>query len=231
MATDRQLKTSFARYRSHEYREIRFWCYRKGEELQLFQKPTPNTDEILFTFWEINNSSWESIERECLKRFQINPRESVTNFDYEKLKLFYLRYFFRSWSFEETLYFDDDGKLDDDSWRLFASLHPVILRELAERIFDYVLTDEDSTLIQQQAHQLLSRNAKGGVANPHPLISMFCNLTDFWERFGLNYFDLKRMPLYERNGLRQIISIEKQIQAAEADNAKKSKTVKHGHFK
>ena len=47
------------------------------------------------------------------------------------------------------------------------------------------------------------------------MISLYCNLTEMWSKFGLNYFDLKRLPLYEKNALKKILSIENQIRAAE----------------
>ena len=86
-------KTAFLQYRSKEYRELRYWAYRKRESLELFTVPIPNTEEICFTFWKINHSTWELLEEECLELVHPNCHETVTAYNYEKMKLFFLRYF------------------------------------------------------------------------------------------------------------------------------------------
>ena len=181
--------------------------------VELFTKETPNTEKISFTFWEINNSTWDYLEENCLETVNISAHETISTYNYEKMKLFYLRYLFRSWSFDDEMRFDEEGKLTENSFKKLLNLHPVILRELTTGLFDYVLSEEDSITIAKQAHLLFAKNQS--VSNPHRMISLYCNLSEMWSKFGLNYFDLKRLPLYERNALKRILSQENQIRSAE----------------
>lgn len=207
------MKTSFLQYRSNEYKELDFWLFKKGNFMELFIKEVPNTEKVSFSFWEINNSTWEHIEENCLETIKISEHETISSYNYEKMKLFYLRYLFRSWSFDYPMFFDDEGKLTNESFEKLLGLHPVILRELTTNLFDYVLSEEDTSLIAKQTHLLFAKNQT--VANPHKMISLYCNLAEMWNKFGLNYFDLKRLPLYEKNALKKILSQENQIRSAE----------------
>ena len=111
------------------------------------------------------------------------------------------------------MYFDEEGKLDDMSFRKMTGLHPVILRELVNQLFESTLSEDDLTEISKQSYLLFAKNQS--VSNPHRMISLYCSLTEMWSKFGLNYFDLKRLPLYEKNALKKILSLENQIRAAE----------------
>lgn len=207
------MKSSFLEYRSTEFKEHTFWLYKKGDFISLYDEEKPNTDKVSFTFWEINNSTWDYIEDVALEPFDVSEHERITMYNYEKMKLFYLRYLFRSWSFEDEMFWDEEGKLTEESFKKLLCLHPVILRQLVSGLFDYVLSEEDSATIAKQAHLLFAKNQS--ISNPHKMISLYCNLSEMWSKFGLNYFDLKRLPLYERNALKRIMSQENQIRAAE----------------
>lgn len=204
---------SFLQYRSNEYNELRFWVYRKGELLFLYHEEKPNTDELLFTFWKINNSTWDIIEEKCLESIKANEYEEILSYNYQKMKHFFLKYMFRSWNIDEEMLFEEEGCLDNESYAKLLGLHPVILRELVTQLFEYTLSEEDLEKIGKQGHLLFAKNQS--VSNPHKMISLYCNLTEMWSKFGLNYFDLKRLPLYEKNALKKILSIENQIRAAE----------------
>ena len=129
------------------------------------------------------------------------------------MKHFFLKYMFRSWNIDEEMLFEEEGCLDNESYAKLLGLHPVILRELVTQLFEYTLSEEDLEKIGKQGHLLFAKNQS--VSNPHKMISLYCNLTEMWSKFGLNYFDLKRLPLYEKNALKKILSIENQIRAAE----------------
>ena len=54
----------------------------------------------------------------------------------------------------------------------------------------------------------------GSVENAHPLLSLYVTLGDMWQKFGLNYFDLQRLPIETRNTLKRIMGLENQIRAS-----------------
>ena len=207
------MANGFLQYRSQEYNELRYWVYRKGELLFLYYSPKPNTDELKFSFWKINNATWDLIEEECLEQIEVNEHENILSYNYERMKRFFLKYMFRSWNLDEEMLFEEEGCLDDDSYAKLLALHPVILRELVTQLFEYTLSEKDLEEIGKQGHLLFAKSQS--VSNPHKMISLYCNLTEMWSKFGLNYFDLKKLPLYEKNALKKILSIENQIRASE----------------
>lgn len=203
----------FKENRSEKFFIIRMWLWIKCGTLIISKEKMDGADEVYFTFWEMNSSSFDSMDDECLENFDSKDGEHFMFRNSNKMKRFYLRYMFRSWSFNESMCFQADGGLDDESFDKLMSLHPAILRELVKKIYDYTLSEEDEATIVKQSHLLFK---KGGSVNcPHKMIALYCTLSDMWDKFGLNYFDLKKMPIYEKNALRKIITIEKQIESQE----------------
>lgn len=207
------MNLGYSKNRSTEFNELHYWLYRKGNSCEIYNSPAQNADEVIFTFWKINNFSWDLIEKECLKSYKVNPHEEIFTYDYFEMKMIFLRSMFRSWSFQEEMTFDEEGKLDDNSFQKLLHLHPAILRELTGQLFDYTLTEEDEIQIAQQSHFLFAKHTS--VMNPHRMISLYCTLAEMWDKFGLNYFDLMKLPLYEKNALKKILSFENQIRSSE----------------
>ena len=203
----------FKSNRSERYIEISLWVWYNKGKFHVSKENNDFADQISFTFWEMNSSSFDSMESECLEEFTSINGEHFLMKNSMRMKMFYLRYMFRSWSFDEIMTFQNDGGLDDISFNKLMSLHPMILREIAQNASDYSIGEEDEAEIIKQSHLLFKKNSS--VCNPHRMISLYCTLSDMWSKFGLNYFDLKKMPIYEKNALKKIISIEKQIESQE----------------
>lgn len=209
---DNVVKSDLYRFKSSEYVRLTLYAYASEGNVSLFQTEKPNTERLEFTFWEMTNAIWEELERYSLEDYSPIPQEKIRIFNHKRMKEFYLRHMLRSWNLDFELSWDEEGKLDDSSWEKVMSLHPAILRKLSEMVFRYTFSDEENATIQKQCHLLFANGSS--VNNPHEMISLYCTLADMWKHFGLNYFDLKRLPIKTRNALRMITSIETQVQNA-----------------
>lgn len=205
----------FKQNRSTEYEKIFLWVWISKSKMFVSHEKVDGADMLEFEFWKMNTSSWDAMEEECIEDFHVSNLDHFMTHNTDKMKMFYLRYMFKSWNFDMEMTWEDDGGLSEDSFGKLLSLHPKILREIVKNLDKYSLSDEDSATIVRQSHLLFKKNG-GPVSSPHKMISLYCSLTEMWQKFGLNYFDLKKMPVYERNALRKIISVEKQIDAQEA---------------
>jgi len=192
--------------RHDNYVLVRLWLYSDGSGVQVFDNEAPNCEMVEFTFHEMNGHSWNELERECLEERNDGHGSKSLVYSRGKMRMFYLRRMFRSWSFREPARFDSDGTPDKSTWRLLLSLDPKILMRLTDNVFSYTISQDDEIAFARQGLMLFGRHQS--VSSPHPMISLYCTLADMWNKFGLNYFDIMRMPLYERNALRRILSIE-----------------------
>lgn len=223
---DKVVRSDLNQFKSTEYVRLTLYAYVSVGKVSLYHSATPNTEKLEFTFWEMTNAIWEELERYSLEDYFPVPYERIRIFNHKKMKEFYLRHMLRSWNFDIDLSFDEEGKLDDSSWEKVMSLHPIILRELSDMVFRYTFSEEENTTIQKQCHILFSNGST--VNNPHEMISLYCTLSDMWKNFGLNYFDLKRLPIKTRNALRMITGLENQIQNAKLKQMENKSNVNIG---
>lgn len=209
-------------HRSSRFEVLVLWAWISRGSLRISRKETPGADRLEFTFWKMNSMTYDIMDSMSSIDWKSEEGEKVRYRDQHAMKMFCLRYMFRSWSLEPEMGFQEDGGLDDSSMEKLLGLHPVILRELVSEMLKEDLQEEDEMEIVRQSHLLFRKG--GSVSNPHRMISLYCRLSDMWDKFGLNYFDLQKMPLAERNALLKIISVEKQIESQESKiNPKKLK--------
>ncbi len=221
---DEVVKCSLPLLKSPEYIRLTLYAYASGGRLSVYRTPVPNADRLEFTFWEMTGAVWERLEQYSLEDCSPSPMERIRIFNHRKMKEFYLRNMLRSWNFDAPLTLDEEGKLDAATWRRVMSLHPAILKILSDMVFRYTFSDEETATISKQCHLLFAKG--GSVANPHEMVSLYCTLADMWKNFGLNYFDLQRLPMKIRSGLRMITGMENQIQSAkirQMENESKAK--------
>lgn len=92
-------------------------------------------------------------------------------------------------------------------------------------VFPKQLAESEEKELEKQCATLFGKG--DGITNPHPYITMYCNLTAFWEKFGINYFDLLKMPRDLYKILKQVMSLETSNRSASinqmANNANSAK--------
>ena len=67
-----------------------------------------------------------------------------------------------------------------------------------------------------------------GVHNAHEAVSLYCNLSSFWDKFGLNYFDLQRLPQDVYAKLREVLSRESSERGKHRKNESRKSNLTHG---
>ena len=99
-----------------------------------------------------------------------------------------------------------------------------LLEAILEKYEDTVhLSDEEEATINKQASILFAKNSQG-VENACEAVSLFCNLGNFWEKFGIDRFNIKKLPYREYVMLKIMISKENSATAARNAAASSKKT-------
>ena len=135
------------------------------------------------------------MQEQCVDEFQ-DYHEKIFLYNFNKLKMFFLKRMFHDSVF---------GKL---SFEELLRLHPRILRSVLGQIqiFDNTNTEEEEKRLAKQSAILFGNG--NPVNNPHPAIVLYCDLTAFWQKFGLNYYDIQKLPQDTFNMLRRIMQLD-----------------------
>ena len=183
-------------------KHLKLWLYKKKEATLVYDKPMPNCDEVEFVVEELDSRSQSLMDMECRKDGKRDLR---------MLKEWLLRHQLKKWSFEEPLTFEDD-QLDDESFEKVMSLPSSILSRIINTFNHDLLSEDERNEIAKQS--VLLFGSAGSVENPHPLISLYVTLSDMWQKFGLNYFDLQKLPASVKEELKEIMHLESQARAS-----------------
>ena len=201
------MDSGFLQHRSSSYRVFRLWAYTEdGVHIRLFHEPHENCDPLEFSFWEMTEGVWSAIESEAVRYEKDEHGVPSYQTDTPLMKTLYLRYMLRGWNLDCPVRLAPEGWLSDETFNALMRLHPAILRQLCDHIYDYTISEEEEQAIAPQCSLLF--DAGKSVPNPHPMVSLYCELTAAWEKLGLNYFDLQRLPLRTKNALRKMMSLE-----------------------
>ena len=111
------------------------------------------------------------------------------------------------WNLGLELKFKDD-ELTKSCYQRVLSLPAKLISSLVEKYEESFDTSKDEiTELDKQSAVLFGKHSHG-VKDACEGISQYCVLTSFWEKFGLNRFDLQKMPYKEFIDLRIILKNE-----------------------
>ena len=81
-------------------------------------------------------------------------------------------------------------------------------RLIAENNYRTIIQmDEDEKReLEKQCSILFGKGES--VQNPHSYISLYCNLMAFWDKFGMNYFDLLKLPEDVFSALKKVMNLD-----------------------
>jgi hypothetical protein len=114
----------------------------------------------------------------------------------------------KEWNIPIELEFDNrTGWLTSDCYNEIASLPAPIMGRIMQKYEKTVLSDDDEEKLDRQAASLFNTKG-GGVSNPLESVTLFCVLGNFWDKFGLNRYDLERLPYREYAQLRMMMGYE-----------------------
>ena len=184
---------------------------------------TPDGKTVWADFKTMTLSDQWMLESLTRKDEEIGGGRTDVTYDYEERKRLIYRFMLKAWNIDCKLEHESCGWLTEECWKRVLRLHGTLLENLVSKYQDtlYVSQEEEELLIKQ-CSILFSKNSRG-VKNAHEAISLFCTLGSFWEKFGINRFDLARLPYREYIMLRMVLGHDMERTRA-AHTPKKSPT-------
>ena len=193
------------KYRNVERRRYSVWVYDGSDIISVYEKQKPNTVEIWFEFSEFTRAYWKKMEEECVVEVKGNHF-----YNYVKMRRFFITYMLYATNLPglREIPHDENGMARKDVLNKLMRIHPRIWNTLFAKVemFPGGCTPEEEKDMEKQAKQLFCDHK--GVVSPHEWIELYCNLTAFWEKFGLNYFDVMRLPNSLYVALRKIMQLD-----------------------
>lgn len=200
------------------------WAYDGNSMLQVFDEEKPNTVEIWMEFHGFSYIYWKVMENEC-----IDEIKGGCYYNFYNLKKFMIRYLLVRTNFPGVVIERDRyGRLTDSSYESVMRLHPRILRVIFSKVsvFPKNLDERKKSELEKQCFQLFGKGE--AVKNPLPDVSLYCNLTAFWDKFGLNYFDVMKLPNELFNTLKHIMSLDNEYKSQALESRKNDVPRHHG---
>lgn len=206
------------------------WVYGGKEVPQVFSTEKPNTDCYWFEFFNFSYSTWKDMENECVDVFNSHG-EKLSVYNFTKLKQFFLKRMLKDTNYPVQLERTMDLCLTKESYANVLKIHPRILRCVLNQIdvFNDRIDPDEERRIAKECAILFGKG--DSVNNPHPYIILYCDLIAFWEKFGLNYYDLQKLPYAVFTNLKRMMKFENDFKTKETTNfTGKSRPVKQIRF-
>ena len=198
-------------FRDNDTDKYSVWVYAPSDgQLQAYHSEKPNTSEVWFRFYKFSHFDWKLFEGECLDELR-----GTFFYNYNKMRLFMLRRMLCSTSIKGLrIERDRQGCLTDESFSAVLSIHPRILRVLMDKV-DVLPKPMDKGEERELERQCAALFGKGeGVTDPHEYVTMYCNLVAFWDKFGMNYFDILRLPQDVFSALKKVMALDNMNKSA-----------------
>lgn len=189
---------------SQERKRYNLWVYDREDNLQVFTQEKPNTVHLWFQFYAISNLYWKIMESFCVEKIK-----GFSFYNHTEMKFFVIKYLFCRTNIPNIkLQRLRNGQLTQESFQNLMKIHPRIWRSLFEiiKIFPEQLDKETEKSLEKQCSILFGQNKP--VSQPHDWIITYCNLVAFWDKFGMNYYDILRLPQETFLFLKKIMSLE-----------------------
>lgn len=210
---------------SEDYQIVKCWVYITKDKLYVYQEQKPNTMQFYIKFFSMNHYFWNMIQQNCVQTQQgNNEKDLITIYNSRKLKQLIIKYMIKEWSFPYNIERNVDGSLTEETLQNFYKIHPRIIESLVDNyVYRSGFTDEEQGKIQKQCYLLFDKGQ--GISDPHWSVSLYCDLISFWQKFGLNYFDIQMLPQDIYDGLRKVMSSQIEINNSKmsANNNKQNK--------
>jgi len=162
-------------------------------------------------------------QREVYQKIDGIERLICTDIDTEELDIHIIRFMLLEWSLG-ILQFDTNGYLTEESLKHVLNNPAPIVGCFLDRYYSsYIINKEEEKQIERQSVILFSKNSRG-VDNACEAISLFCMLGNMWEKFGLNYHDLKKIPYKDYMMLRIVLGKELERHRVESKGRNTSNT-------
>lgn len=118
----------------------------------------------------------------------------------------------------------ENGWLTEECWNRVKNVNALVITDLLDKYQDIInMTDKEEAVINKQSTVLFSTTS-GGVYNACDAISMFCLLSSFWEKFGLDKDKIKQLPYRDFVSLRMIMKHENDAMKRNSKSVNKNPT-------
>lgn len=154
---------------------VRLWCQKIGDKFFVSNKEKKGYDELVFICNKFSFDSWYVINNICGE-------------DIVKRNICYLIL-----SLRDCNLLDLNGGVTRDNLNMLLKLSPCILYSLIHEIVKIYNFDDNSMFDLRKEFSKIY-GASGSVAINNAYIRKYLTLTSFWDKFGLNYFDIKNLP-------------------------------------
>ena len=173
------------------------------------------TEKVWATFRRLTCGDYWEIEEKAL--ISVGEGRAETRYiDNETTKRMMVERLLVDWSLDIPLQIDEEtGCLTKDSFERAMSISaPLMSALLTEYEKSNEISEEEQKKADRQGAILFSKDSKG-VSNACETVSLFCTLGNFWEKFGLNRFDLRSLPYREFVMLRMMMQKEGEAMKAQ----------------
>lgn len=197
---------SLGKYRSLDKQRYSVWVYDNDDIIRVYTDRQPNTHEIWFEFSVFTRSYWKKFEEECIVVYG----NGFSFYNYMLMRRFMITYMLSGTSFPGIgpIEHDENGRVLGPSWERLNRIHPRIWEVLFQKVvvFPEVCDDKEEQVLEKQCKTLFCDHK--GIKSPHEWIELYCNLTAFWDKFGLNYFDVMNLPNNLYVALRKVMQLD-----------------------
>jgi len=147
------------------------------------------------------------IERFTTRTEEIDGKP-IVDYDGEEMKRQILRFQLLDWNMGVPLTFDDSGRLTEECWKVVMQQPaPLVDALVTEYQSTYIVTMSEEQKIDRQCAVLFSPKTRG-VDDACEAVTLFCVLGNMWEKFGINRFQIKKLPYREYVMLRMVLQRE-----------------------
>jgi len=155
------------------------------------------------------------------ERTEYVDKHPVVDHDNEETKRQLLRFQLLDWSMDIPLEFDEAGRLSERCWRVVMKQPaPLIDAFITKYQQTYWVTVDDEKDIQRQCSILFGKNSRG-VDNACEAVTLYCVLSSMWDKFGINWFDIKKLPYKQYVMLRMVVAQEIDARKAQMNASKR----------
>lgn len=203
--------------------EVIGWLKWKNGFPTMFENECEDAEKVVVKFNRMNHGMWLYIEENILEVNEgLVEKDVQITYNFMKMRSFIIKWLLKEWNLPIELEKGNCGELTDDSYEKVMSMFPSILNYFVNYVENRLfLFESERKEISKQCLKLFGPRSIG-VNNPHEAVSLYCGYASFWEKFGLNYFDLQRLPqdLYVK--LKTVMSNEIDIKNQQTENLTKN---------
>jgi hypothetical protein len=95
-------------------------------------------------------------------------------------------------------------------------------------VFPKSLSKKEEKEFEKQCSQLFGKGK--AVSDPNQWIVMYCNLISFWDKFGMNYHDIMKLPNETFVYLKRIMNLDNEYKNKNISSPQKSTNKKGVKF-